>query len=464
MITIENFKERLARIYENDPSLNKISLEEALAPVPRIDRLQLPRGSRVIIRCDLDVPLEDHRVADSARLGAIGRSVKYAADQGWIPILIGHLGRDPELTLAPVAEALGDILGLHVEFIEDWIDADNFELLGSFREKIAKFAPGQVVMLENTRRYDVERVMWKLPAEDFDKTVVELYALARDIYENVATTVINECLAASNFDFSSSVLPLVMEQTAYGFYICEELTEHVKEARTSQLVIFSGLKIDKLGDLERVIERGKVKIIMSAGSLAMALKKAQAQLAGGDFSLGLAEEDESAKYYIEPGRIEQAKRMLKTCAKQNIEILLPVDFVLNDGSIAEQIPSGKSQMDVGPKTRELFANKLAEFARTIDKPALFYNGVFGKFEDAKFAEGTKAFIAELKKATAAGVQTYVGGGEGRMALIKYGSLDDVTHAFVAGGTILKSLGNKHIAYVKANYLQSQGVKTGATVA
>ncbi|MCH7878320.1 MAG: phosphoglycerate kinase [candidate division Zixibacteria bacterium] len=88
-------------------------------------------------------------------------------------------------------------------------------------------------------------------------------------------------------------------------------------------------------------------------------------------------------------------------------------------------------------------------------PALFYNGVFGKFEDERFAAGTRSFIAALKRATDSGVRTYVGGGEGRMALLKYGKLEDVTHAFTAGGTILKSLGAKHIAYVKANYLQSR---------
>lgn len=460
MISQQAFHDKLKRIFDNDPTLNELSLESALAPVPRIDKLKLPAGSRVLLRCDLDVPLKDvslngGQVADSSRLQAIARTLKYASEQGWVTILMGHLGRDPENTLAPVADALGELLGEKVEFVAEWIDKESGLLDSCFRENVSKFQPGQIVMLENTRRYDIERLLWKLPAEEFEKNIPGLHALAKDIYENVSPTLVNEALAASNFDFSSAVLPLVMDQVAYGFYVREELSEHVKGARDSQLVIFSGLKIDKLGDLERVIQRGKLKMIISAGSLAMSLKKAQAQMAGADFALGLAEENEGAKFFVAPKRIEQARRMLEECERRGIEIVLPVDFVLNDGSVSETIPSGKSQMDIGPQTRKLFARKLGEFVKTCDTPTLFYNGVFGKFEDERFAGGTKSFIPELAKATAAGARTYVGGGEGRQALLKYGKLEDVTHCFTAGGTILKSLGNKHMAYIKANYLQAQ---------
>lgn len=463
MISQEQFTARLRRIYENDPALNKISLETALAPVARIDKLKLEPGTRVLIRCDLDVPLKEGSVADSSRLASIAKSAVYAAEQGWVPILMGHLGRDSENTLKPVAEALGEIIGRHVEFVGEWIDPETGTLESCFRDNVEKFEPGQIVMLENTRRYPVERMMWNMQPADFDNAVISLYKLATDIYDNVSTIVVNEALAASNFDFSSAVLPLVMDHVAYGFYISEEMIEHVKGARESGLVIFSGLKIDKLGDLERIVDRGLLKMIISAGSLAMALKKARAEMEGTEFSMGLAEEDERAKIYIPEKRVEQATRLLTKCREQGIEVVLPVDFVLGDGSVSETIPSGKAQLDIGPNTRKLFAEKLQEFAASGDSPALFYNGVFGKFEDPQFEEGTKAFIGELKKATAAGARTYVGGGEGRMALMKYGELSDVTHAFTAGGTILKSLGDKHIAYVKANYLQATDTLTPSSV-
>lgn len=423
--------------------------------MPRIDQLTLPHGARVLVRCDLDVPLANGQVADDSRLKAILPSIRYALDQGWIPILMGHLGRAPDNSLAPVAKHLENMLGLDLTFVTDWIDETSGKLDTGFCALIRKLPAGQPVMLENTRKYAVERLMWKLPPSEFDSACGKLYALGAELYEHVSQTLINEALAASNFDFSSAVLPLVMDKVAYGFYVSSELTEHVRSARESSLVIFSGLKIDKLDDLEEIIKRGKLKMIICAGSLAMVFKKARANFDGTNFCLGLAEEDKSAKIYIPQERIEQAARMLTECDKQGIDVALPLDFVLDDGSVGGTVPAGGAQMDIGPETRKLFEEKLVEFADSKVNPALFYNGVFGKFEDERFAAGTRSFIASLKRATDSGVRTYVGGGEGRMALLKYGKLEDVTHAFTAGGTILKSLGAKHIAYVKANYLQSQ---------
>lgn len=458
MISRQTFAKSLKKIYEQSPELNNLSLEEILAPVPHLDQLSLEPGARILMRCDLDVPLKDGRVADDSRLKAILPSIEYAIEQSWTPILMGHLGRDPKNSLAPVAEQLGKALKQDITFFSNWIDDSAGKLDADFREKIKKLSTGQVVMLENTRKYAAERMMWKLPAAEFDSASGKLYDLASELYEHVSHTLVNEALAASNFDFSSAVLPLIMDQVAYGFYISAELGEHLRGARESSLVIFSGLKIDKLNDLEEIIKRGKLKMIISAGSLAMALKKARAKLDGATFCLGLAEEDETAKFFISKERIEQATRMLTECDRQGIDVVLPLDFVLDDGTISETIPSGRAQMDIGPQSRQLFSAKLKDFARSGDSPALFYNGVFGKFEDEEFAGGTRAFIASLKEATNNGVRTYIGGGEGRMALLKYGKLADVTHAFTAGGTILKSLGNKPIAYVKANYLQTVLIK------
>jgi len=453
----EQFKGSLSRIYQSDDSLNKLKLSEILEPVPRSDELNLPHGARVLVRCDLDVPLKDGRVADDSRLTALLPSIEYAVKQGWAPILMGHLGRDPENSLAPVAKHLGKALGQDITFFSEWINERAGILDANFCAEIENLTAGQVVMLENTRKYSLERVMWKLPPAEFDSASDKLYKLAAELYEHVSHTLVNEALAASNFDFSSAVLPLVMDQVAYGFYISEELAEHVSGARESSLVIFSGLKIDKLNDLEEIIKRGKLCMIITAGSLAMALRKARAKIDGTSFGLGLAEEDESAKFFIACERIEQARAMLTECDRQGIDVVLPIDFVLDDGTISETVPPGQAQLDIGPKTRELFSQKLQEFAKSGGSPALFYNGVFGKFEDERFAGGTRAFIAALKNATDSGVRTYVGGGEGRMALLKYGKLTDVTHAFTAGGTILKSLGAKHIVYVKANYLQSDSI-------
>src|SRR5207253_6007625 len=114
---------------------------------------------------------------------------------------------------------------------------------------------------------------------------------------------------------------------------------------------------------------------------------------------------------------------------------------------------GDQQFDVGPKTTEYFAQKVGEFIDRskggTTKPVAFYNGVFGMFEDPRFESGTKHFIAQLKRMTDAGVEVYVGGGEGGAALEKYGQPDWVTHCFTAGGTVLNALGSNPVPYLVA---------------
>ena len=136
MVSQDSFNERLRRIYENDPALDEISLETALSPVARIDQLKLDSGTRVLIRCDLDVPLKDGSVVESSRLASIAKSVVYASEQGWIPLLMGHIGRDPENSLKPVAEALGEIIGKEIRFVDEWIDSETGTLEESFIEQV----------------------------------------------------------------------------------------------------------------------------------------------------------------------------------------------------------------------------------------------------------------------------------------------------------------------------------------
>jgi phosphoglycerate kinase len=231
----------------------------------------------------------------------------------------------------------------------------------------------------------------------------------------------------------------------------------------ASLVIFSGLKIDKLDDLSAIIDRGAVRLVIAAGSLAMALKKADAQLAGDDFSLGLAEDTSKREeaYYIPPGRIEQAKAMLVAGRKRGTEFMLPVDFVLQDGRASETIGPGDQQLDVGPQSNQLFEARLGQFISAVKgdrslAPVVFHNGVFGKFEDAPFEEGTRRFIGQLKRMHDAGLEVYIGGGEGGTALERYGREDWVTHVFTAGGTVLNALGGEPVPYLLALAMRAKG--------
>ncbi len=124
---------------------------------------------------------------------------------------------------------------------------------------------------------------------------------------------------------------------------------------------------------------------------------------------------------------------------------------MQDGQSAATIGPSDQQFDVGPKTSDYFAHKVGEFiSRSAGKSAVaFHNGVFGMFEDSRFEDGTRKFVAQLKRMKDAGVEVYVGGGEGGAALERYGTLSDVTHCFTAGGTVLNALGSEPVPYLVA---------------
>jgi phosphoglycerate kinase len=223
-------------------------------------------------------------------------------------------------------------------------------------------------------------------------------------------------------------------------------------------VIFSGLKIDKLDDLEAMINRGKIIRVFSAGSLSMALRKAADTLEDKNFCMGVAEDParKAEPYYIPPERIEQAKRMIKNGREKGIKFVLPVDWVIQDGRVVNELQPGDQQFDVGPKTNELFEREVGEFLE-IDGAVAFHNGVFGMFEDPRFEQGTKRFMPQLKRMTDNGVEVYIGGGEGGAALEKYGDPNWVTHVFTAGGTVLNALGGEPVPFLVALRLAAQRI-------
>ncbi len=246
-----------------------------------------------------------------------------------------------------------------------------------------------------------------------------------------------------------------MERVALGKYEEGEFTGPLMDCLKAQLVVSSGLKIDKLDDLEAMIDRGKIRLVFAAGSLAMGLKKAAEQLDGKDFSIGVSEDPAHSDkpYYIPPKRIDQAKKLISEGRSKGIEFVMPADFVLADGRVATNLGPADQQLDVGPATARLFEQKVGQFiaaAKSLGEPGVaFHNGVFGMFEDPRFEAGTKAFVPQLKRMHDAGIRVYVGGGEGGAALEKYGRPDWVTHNFTAGGTVLNALGSEPVPYLVA---------------
>lgn len=433
------------------------SLEQYLDSIPRLTALaDLPRGTPVLVRGDLDAKPGAQVGEGDIRLRSMADTLNYGRQHGWKQVLFGHIGRKPEGSLKAVARRLGELLGTDVPLVDDWYDEASGTIKDHVRKAIESAPAGAVLMLENTRRYKIERVLWEARPEDAEKLAQPLGKLASEFADKVARVYVNEALSAGSLDSSSTIVPAAMDRVALGQYVAEQFDGPMRRCLATQLVVFSGLKTDKLDDLEAMINRGTIRMVFTAGSLAMALKKADAELSGKPFSLGLAEAGghEEKPYYISRDRIEQAKRMLQQGRAKGIEFVLPVDFVLQHGGHSEAIGAEDQQFDVGPKTSKLFNEKIAEFiaqhkASGSRAAVAFHNGVFGMFEDPRFENGTRLFVAELKRLKDAGVEVYVGGGEGGTALEKYGEPHWITHCFTAGGTVLNALGSAPVPYLVA---------------
>ena len=263
-----------------------------------------------------------------------------------------------------------------------------------------------------------------------DQTITDmaprLTNYVNSVSDLLADVHVNEGFAASNRDLSSTLVPLGCQQVALGRYVDDELTRHVTRTRQADLVVFSGIKINKLDDLEQILARKQVKTVIAAGGLALALKAAAARHDGNEFGLGLAGDSTQAKIYIPPERIEQAGAMYRQGLEAGVEFVLPVDFVLGDGTASRTIPDGEAQFDIGPETRAVQVEAVGKFldshrmeVQAGRRPAIaFHNGVFGLFEEEAFEKGTREFVGQLKRMTDAGVEVYVGGGEGGTALAR----------------------------------------------
>jgi len=443
-------------ILGDDPNVAKSPLETYLTAIPRLDALAaLPSGTPVLVRGDVDAKPGPNVGDGDIRLRSMKETIDYGRKKGWIQIIFGHIGREPEKSLTKVRARLAEILGCDVAFIEDWFDPATVTIKDEVVTSIKSAAPGSVIMLQNTRKYDIERVLWKAKPVDCPKLAEKLAKFANECAEKIAKVYVHEAFSAGSLDASSVVVPVAMEKVALGIYEAEQFDGPMQDCLRAKVVVFSGLKADKLDDMEAMINRGSIRLVISAGSLAMALKKADEELAGRQFCLGLSEDPAHSDkpYFIPRNRIEQAKRMLTEGRAKGIRFVLPVDFVIQDGSVAEALGPGDQQFDVGPASSKLFADTVSHIIERHrnDQPptVVFHNGVFGMFEDPRFEEGTRKFVGELKRLKDAGLKVYIGGGEGGTSLERYGKPDWVTYTFTAGGTVLNALGSEPVPYLVA---------------
>ncbi|MFT8518739.1 MAG: phosphoglycerate kinase [Acetobacter syzygii] len=385
-------------------------------PFATLDKLD-PKGKRILLRVDLNVPMKDGQVTDQTRIERIVPTIAELADKGGRVILLSHFDRPkgqvvPDMSLKPIATALATALGRPVSFAHDCIGPDAEAAARSLTD-------GEVLLLENTRFQPGE--------EQNDAGLSAALASLGDVYVNDAFSAAHRAHAstAGVATHLPSFGGRLMEAELQALYAALENPERPVGA------IVGGAKIStKLQLLENMLE--KVDMLAIGGAMANTFLAAQ----GLNVGKSLKEDD-----MLDTARLIMAQAKAKNC-----DLILPVDVVISEDFMAgaptstvpvTAIPDGWMALDVGPETVKLLNSKLAGLK------TLVWNGPLGVFELPPFDEGTNAVAQQAGKLTKAGsLKTVAGGGDTVSALRHAGVLHDMTYVSTAGGAFLEWLEGK----------------------
>ncbi|WP_278381756.1 phosphoglycerate kinase, partial [Clostridium tyrobutyricum] len=369
------------------------------------------KGKKVLVRCDFNVPLQDGKITDENRLVGALPTIKYLLEKGAKVILCSHLGKPkgepkPELSLAPVAKRLSEMLGKEVVFAAD----DN--VVGeNAKAAVAKLKDGEAVLLQNTR-YRIEETKNK---ENFSK---ELASLA-DVF-------VNDAFGTAHRAHCSTVgVTQFIDTAVCGYLIQKELKflgNAVEDPTRPFIAILGGAKVsDKINVINNLLE--KVDTLIIGGGMSYTFEKAQG------FTIGTS--------LVEEDKIDYAKEMIQKAKDKGVKLLLPIDNVVGDKfdvsakpviTEDENIKDGYMGLDIGPKTSKLYADAIKN-AKTV-----VWNGPMGVFEFENFAKGT---IAVAKAMAESGATTIIGGGDSAAAVNQLGFGDKMTHISTGGGASLE---------------------------
>ena len=371
-------------------------------------------GKRVLVRCDFNVPMEDGRITDDNRIVGALPTIKYLLAHNARVILCSHMGRpkgefNPKYTLAPVAKRLSELLGKDVALAADVVGPDA-------QAKAAALKDGEVLLPENVRFHKEE--------EKNDPAFAKQLASLAEIYVNDAFGTAHRAHASTAG--VADYLPAVC-----GYLIEKEISVMggaLNNPTRPFVAILGGAKVaDKLKVIENLLT--KVDTLIIGGGMAYTFLAAQGKGIG------------TSLYDAE--KLDYCKDMLKKAEEKGVKLLLPVDTVVAsafpdpiDAPVETEIvcssaiPADKMGLDIGPKTRELFA-EAAKTAKTV-----IWNGPMGVFENDALAKGTIAVAAALAESDAT---TIVGGGDSAAAVEKLGFADKITHISTGGGASLEFL-------------------------
>ncbi|HEX8857260.1 MAG TPA: phosphoglycerate kinase [Thermoleophilaceae bacterium] len=381
--------------------------------------LPVSEGQRVLVRVDFNVPLEEGRVADDARIRAALPTIEHLRGRGAALVLCSHLGRpmgfDPELSLAPVSKRLGELLDTRVYQAPEVVGPE-------VRRGAGRLAASEILVLENTRFE---------PGET--KNDPELSRALADL----ADAYVNEAFGAAHRAHASTAGVTDFLRPAVAGLLLENevvtLNGVVENPKRPLVVVLGGAKVsDKIALIERFQEIADA--ILIGGAMCFSFFRAQGKPTGDSL--------------VEEEGVELARQALERAEKGGARLLLPLDLIIGDRFDADaerreldgtDVPDGWMGLDVGPRTVEAYSREVA------DAGTVFWNGPMGAFEIEPFAHGTRGLAEAV---AAAPGTTVVGGGDSAAALAKFGLADRVDHMSTGGGASLELLEGRQLPGVE----------------
>lgn len=403
-------------------------------------------GKRVVVRVDFNVPLDENfNITDDTRMRAAMPTLHKVLNDNGMLIIMSHLGRpknnpDPKNSLKPIVKHLEELIGKPVIFADDCMKA---------ADKVAALQPGEVLLLENLRFYAEEEgkprgIEKEEPGYDEAKKAVK--AAQKEFTKTLASYgdyYINDAFGTAHRAHASTALIadyFDADHKMYGYLMGKEVAavdKVMNDIKRPFTAIMGGSKVStKIDIIENLLN--KVDNLILCGGMTYTFEKAL----GGKIGNSICEND----------KLDLALNILDEAKAKGVNLVLAIDSVAGDKFANDantkifnpmEIPDGWEGMDIGPKTRELFAN-IIKGSKTI-----LWNGPCGVFEFDTFAEGSKAIAEAIAEATKNGAFSLIGGGDSVACINKFGLANEVSYVSTGGGALLEAIEGKELPGIAA---------------